>query len=251
MSRSLKPWPRAVTDVTGPDIFTVTDSKHSIGGNGSGVLSDVKNIIVSVAASGSIVSVQGIVDNGQNQATGIPGNLTVSDTQPNNKLSVEVHDGFTVGGAISITNTGKGSTFVPQTLADGQVEQGVFLDANRKGSYGSVYVQGSGSVGIDGVKVAGSVNVKLESTDSVFSRRRRVGLQTGSRFTALEYFCQDPSVIGGNLSIVGGGTVEVYNSVVSGYVTIAESSAPTVNEYALLGGDTVVRGPHDFRGGRD
>lgn len=233
---------KGANDVTGPYTFTVTDSKHSIGGSGPGAFSDVKNIAVSVGASGSIVSVQGIVDNGQNQATGIPGNLTISDTQPNNKLSVEVHDGFTAGGAVSITNTGKGSTFVPQTLKDGQVETGVFLDSNRKGSYGSVYVQGSGSVGIDGVKVVGSVNVYLGSSASVFYAGAEWVYRQDPDAPPWSTFRQDPSVIGGNLSIVGGGAVEVYNTVVSRYVTIDEASAPSVNEYALLGGDTVGAG---------
>ncbi len=197
---------------------------------------------MSVAASGSIVSVQGIIDNGQNQATGIPGNLTISDTQPNNKLSVEVHDGFTVGGAVSITNTGKGSTFVPQTLKDGQVETGVFLDANRKGSFGSVYVQGSGSVGVDGVKVFGSVNVYLGSAASVFYAGAEWVYRQDPDSPPWSTFRQDPSVIGGNLSVVGGGTVEVYNTVVSRYLTITEASAPSINEYVLLGGDTIGAG---------
>jgi hypothetical protein len=230
-------------DVNGPYQFAVTDSLGAIGGAGSGGFKNVKNITVNVTASGSIISVQGIDDNAQDQVTGIPGNLKISDSRANNTLSVEVHDGFTVGGAVSISNTGKGSTFVPETITEGdsagQVETGVFLDPNRKGSYGSVSIQGTGSVGLDGVKVFGNVKVNLGSATSTFVTGAEWVYRQDPDSPPWSTFRQDNNTIGGSLSVTGGDDDEVYSSVIGGDVALHESTAATGQDYALLGGVSI------------
>ncbi len=208
--------------------FAVSDSTiTNIGGANAGPFSNVKNITVNMSATGAQLLVVGYDQDGTQTPTGIPGNFTVTDTKPNNAISVEVHDGFSVGGAITISNTGAGSTFLHHisTTNDVQDVTGVFFDPNNQAIYGSVTVTGSGSVGFDGSTVLGDVNVNL-------------GNAKGNEFyVGKEYvFGQDPdsppwtqfnfasNEWGGNLNVSGSSDTELYQLHVHGSISLTQGA---------------------------
>ncbi|HKI32481.1 MAG TPA: hypothetical protein VKA46_11475 [Gemmataceae bacterium] len=224
-----------------PTNYSVSDLTNiAVGGSGGGPFANVKSITVNVSASGALIEVVGI---DAAESTGLSGNFTVTDTQPNNALSVEVHDGFTVAGAVSISNTGAGSKFMDHISPTNGTQQvtGVFLDPNRKGSYGSVSVSGCGHVGVDGIKVFGNVSVSLGSNSrSSFVADAEWVYRQDPDSPPWTTFRQDPTVIGGNLTVTGGTDVEVYSSVVAGNTSIAEAgSTANAGGYVLLGGTSI------------
>jgi len=226
--------------------FAVSDTTNpTIGGAGAGPFANVKNISVDISHTGAVILVVGFLDEGVQQSAGIPGNFTVKDTQPNNAIAVEVHDGFRVDGAVSISNTGAGSTFLHHTSTTGNGTQdvtGVFLDPNNQAVYGSVTIKGSGSVGWDGTTVAGNIDVNLGNAEG------------SSCFAGKEFvFGQDPDAppwqnfrfaaneIGGNVTIKGSSDTELYQSHVHGSVSITEGVPTSVkpDDFVQLGGDVI------------
>ena len=190
---------------------------------------------------------------------GISGNLNVT-ARPGSTLAVEVHDGFTAKG---IQVLASGATFQSHWTAelpgnsspDDQYVDGLFIDPNRRGTLGSIKVVGGGTVGLDGAKVLGNVNVNLGSApDSSFAIDREWVDREDPDSPPWTKFQQDPSTIGGSLTVNGGHDAQLYNMNVAGRVSVTQgASAPgaysVVIGAASIGGDLAVRTPGGAVGG--
>jgi len=213
-----------------PGNFTVSDATNTnINGAGPGAFDDVQSINVNVTASGAKVEAVGL-----EYLTGpaLTGNFTVRDTQADNALTVGIFAGFSVGNGISISNTGAGSYFAYNNIP------GVFIDANNLATDGSVNIQGSGNVEFDGLNVRGGVTVNLGSSGSSSFR-----IDSETVFDSLTTLNQNPTTIGGNLTVTGGMDTELYNTKVGGKVSITETtSTGSCTDYVILGNVTISKG---------
>jgi hypothetical protein len=208
--------------------------------------SQLKDIRINLTGSGALVYVAGVLNPPDApDVPGISGNFKVN-AKAGTALAVEIHDGFTVKGKVQISAPGATlqshwTTEAPgDTNPSDQFVDGVFLDPNRRGSYGSVQVNGGGTVGLDGVRALGNVNVNLgSSTSSSFVIDREWVDREDPDSPPWTKFQQDPTTISGNLTVTGGNDVELYNTNVAGRVAMTQSAANSGGNYnALLGGDS-------------
>jgi len=218
--------------------------------------SALRNIQVRLTGNGALVYVAGVMNPPDApDAAGISGNFTVT-ASAGTTLAVEVHDGFTVKGSVEVAATG--CTFVSHwteelpgnSSPNDQFVDGVFLDANRRGSFGSVRVSGNGAVGLDGLRVLGNVNIYLgPSPNSSFAIDREWVDREDPDSPPWTKFQQDPTSIGGSLAVFGGLDAQIYNTNVAGSIYIAQTSTNLSAAYNLViggvsaGGNLTIRTP--------